>query len=162
MPRLPDVSTPHHAALAALAGSWSGRSTTWFEPGAPGLEAPFNARAVMVMGGRFLELRYDSALDGKDFSGVLVVGFEGARKLHVATWMDEFHTGTAMMLLEGAPSGGTMPDMRGSWYAGDEKWGWRIAFAPEGKDRLTLRMWNVTPAGEDQLGLEIALERRSA
>ena len=78
-----------------------------------------------------------------------------------AAWVDTFHTSsTGIMLSEGPYSEGSPSVCVLGSYAAPPgpPWGWRTSFAPAG-DRLLIRHFNVSPAGEDGLAAEIDYTR---
>ena len=51
------------------------------------------------------------------------------------------------------------PDVLGSYPAGPETWGWRTTLTLKVRDRLILRHYNITPKGEESLGVEFDYRR---
>ena len=51
----------------------------------------------MILGGRYLEQRYEGTMMGQPFSGIGVTGFDNYKKKFVSTWVDSM--GTAIMTM---------------------------------------------------------------
>ncbi len=151
-----------HQRLQRLAGEYSGTAKTWMEPGKPPAEAAWEGRIEPILGGRFMRFEYRSSVFGDPIAGMLLFGLENDRAQYQFTWVDSFHTGTGTLLSTGpaVPAGKPM-DVRGTWYVKqtDETWGWRTELHDERDGEPVIRMYIATPAGEEGLGLEIALKR---
>jgi len=59
----------HHRHLQQLAGEWTSRARFWFAPGGPADESTGRAHNEMILGGRYLETRYEGVTGGMPFSG---------------------------------------------------------------------------------------------
>jgi len=162
-PVKPLPESPTHTRLSRWIGRYEGTAKTYLEPGKPPLEAPWQGEIHPWLGGRFIAFDYRSELFGDPFAGVLIVGFERDKSEFQVTWLDSFHTGTATLLSRGPEGQGGPIDVRGSYYVKqtDEHWGWRTEFHDDRDGSLTIRMFNATPAGEEDLGIEIHLSRKS-
>jgi hypothetical protein len=63
--------------------------------------------------------------------------------------------GDALMTCEGAPGSNGSIAVAGSYAAPPgPDWGWRIEIGPEREGGLSLRMFNVTPEGREDLAVE--------
>jgi hypothetical protein len=160
-PTAPFEPTGAHRRLARLVGTWVGTARTVFEPGAAGVEAPWEATAASLLGGRFLRFTYRSELNGQPLAGELLVAFETGEKLWRTAWVDSFHTGTALMASEGPAADGPIR-VTGRYFAaeGHPHWGWRTELHDDRPETLTLRMFNITPDGQEDLGVEVLLARQ--
>lgn len=151
-----------HARLARLAGDWRGVARTWLEPGKPPQEARWEGRIAPVLDGRFVRFTYGSELQGTPFAGELLVAFESGEGLWRMTWVDSFHTGTAILVSVGEGGPAAQPvSVRGSYFAapGHPHWGWRTELHDADAAQLVVRMFNVEPSGEESLGVELVLKR---
>ncbi len=119
--------TGPHALLRSMVGRWHGRSRLWFEPGALAGEDMVVAEVTPLHGGRWIRHDYSTRIDAKEHTGTALIGFHlDARKWQVA-WVDTFHTGSEIMLSEGAldqtsaargrrsPRGAVRPRARGGF-----------------------------------------------
>ena len=150
-----------HMRLARLAGGWKGLARTFIEPGKPPLEAAWEGRMAPVLGGRFLRFEYRSELFGAPLAGELLVAYESGEGLWRTSWVDSFHTGTAILVSvgDGAPTAQPV-SVRGSYFAapGHPHWGWRTEFHDGEAGSITLRMYNISPEGQEYLGVEVVLK----
>jgi hypothetical protein len=89
-----------HKALEAAVGSWDVRTKAWMAPGAAPAESAGTSENKMILGGRFLEQRYEGTVMGQPFSGIGVTGYDNYKNKAVATWIDSMST--SVMVLEGA------------------------------------------------------------
>lgn len=81
----------HHKHLQALEGCWTASCKAWMGQKEPQVSEGRSANR-MVLGGRFLEQRYESSFSGMPFSGIGMTGYDTYRKAYVATWADTFGT----------------------------------------------------------------------
>ncbi|MGA7992542.1 MAG: DUF1579 domain-containing protein [Thermoanaerobaculia bacterium] len=108
---------PAHKAMEAAVGSWDVKTKAWMAPGAPPSESAGTSENKMILGGRFLEQRYEGTMMGQPFSGIGVTGYDNYKKKVVATWIDSMST--AIMVMHGSwdksrkvlTSYGTMDDV---------------------------------------------------
>ena len=141
------------SVFAPFEGSWSGRSTLWLEPGSEGRPSSTTLHSQAVVRGKFLRLDYTWTFEGDPQAGSLLLGYDAKAQRYEAAWIDSWHMGSKIMHCSGEPGGG--PDLRGEYEVGDgsPNWGWRIALASN-DEGVTLRMWNVTPQGQEALAAE--------
>src|SRR5512147_885868 len=59
-----------HKKLEAMAGSWSVKSKMWAAPGAPPEEGDGTSENTMILGGRWLQQRFQGTAMGMPFEGV--------------------------------------------------------------------------------------------
>lgn len=145
-PTSPFKPTGAARRLVALAGRFQGPVLTWFDPAGEPERATMRAIATPVLGGRWLRLEYESEAMGDPHAGQLVLGIEPDLGELQASWIDSFHSPRAIMPLTGPVPAAKAPfSVRGSYAAGDQRWGWRIALAPVRGGGLALRMFNAPP-----------------
>jgi hypothetical protein len=89
-----------HARLAKLAGKWTTKTKSWTEPGKPPEETTGTCEFRMVLGGRYLEQRFEGSMMGQPYSGIGYTGYDNVRKKYEAYWIDA--AGTGMMVMSGA------------------------------------------------------------
>lgn len=146
--------------LAALQGDWR---ATYKLRGDPSFDSdtPSTATVAPILGGRFV--RIDYSWDADDFlqeqgpqHGSLLIGHEldtePAPGPVTVIWIDSWHQQRTAMVCKGTllESGGV--DVFGTWGGGDDSppWGWRTRIEPaDGEDGWSMRMWVVTPAGDE-------------
>jgi len=161
-PTKPYTPDEAHLRLARLVGGWSGSARTFLDPSKPPLEERWEGRMALVLGGRFLRFAYRSQLLGSPLAGELSLAYEAGEGLWRSSWMDSFHTGTALLVSVGEGGAAAQPlSVRGSYFAapGHPHWGWRTELHDGEAGSLTLRMYNVAPEGQEDLGVEVVLKR---
>ncbi len=159
-PYEPDAA---HARLAKLVGKWRGGSKTIMGPDAPAVEGPWEGEVTALLGGRFVRFGYRGMVGDKPHTGELTVAYESAEKVWRMSWIDSFHTGTAILGMASEPGrdGDSEIGARGTWFAaeGHPHWGWRTVIDDAQPGAMILRMYVATPEGEEALGVEVLLER---
>jgi hypothetical protein len=151
-----------HYFLAQLAGDWQGTARTWFEPDQLADVSPVQGQFRVALGGRLAVHEYTGLIEGQPFSGIALHGFDLAENRFVTAWADSCHNGTAIMFSEGergqwpgtASVLGSYPDGQGG-----PRWGWRTTLELPEPDHLLVRHYNITPAGEEALGVEFDYRR---
>jgi hypothetical protein len=146
----------HHALLHAMRGKWRGTTTTWFDPLKTPEESPTDARVELLLGGRFVRLTYASSVMGTKHAGEMTFAHADDH-FHIA-WLDSFHTSNAITPLDGARGKNDISCL-GSYAAGTETWGWRIAAAVNDKGELVVQEWNISPSGQEDRAIEMRLTR---
>lgn len=148
-----------YPALAALVGRWSGDNAVWLEPGADPLRSNASAEVSLEAEGQVLRMRYLWAEDGKPQSGILLLVGDATLTAWVGSWTDSWHLAHQLMDLRGTGDGNSV-SVRGTYAAPPgPDWGWRLALEAGDADRCTLRMYNITPDGEEALAVETRLSR---
>jgi hypothetical protein len=144
------------ADLHPLIGDWEGTSRLVL-PGEPDRRSVTAATVQPVALGTFVSIAYSWEFDGAPQEGLLLLGEEGGAI--TAVFVDSWHMDDALMLCRGPVAAGGAVDVRGAYAVeGGPDWGWRIVVEPAA-DALGIRMYNVTPAGEEFLGVEAAYRR---
>lgn len=153
------LSDGPHAFLARLAGGWTGRTKTWFEPDKLADESPFEGRFTPALDGRFVLFEYTSELAGEPRGGRAWYGYHLDRARYTKAWIDSFHTGTDIMTFTGGPVTGGF-EVAGEYSVGDSPvWGWRSRVNLDGDD-LVITDFNVMPGHEPAKAIETTLRRR--
>jgi hypothetical protein len=118
-----------HKKLNVMAGTFDAKVKMWMEPGAPPMESSGKAVNEWVLGGRWLQQRFDGMMMGMPFNGIGYTGYDNIRQMYVGTWMDSMST-SYMTSSGGAPdasgktwsfSGMAMDPMSGEAVNFDEK-----------------------------------------
>lgn len=152
--RPPDFAgTPQHAELGALAGHHQGTVRTFLEPDKPALESDDTLYIEPMLGGRFVRIQWFGSLNGKARQGELVLGYHVDAAEHELSWVDTFHTGSAILHFRGAPATDGAIQVRGSYLAGDERWGFALELVRT-REGLRLRATNISPAGQEYPAIE--------
>ena len=82
----------------------------------------------------------------------MLLGFHRDAEQYEMTWVDSFHTGSAIIWSTGAPREDGVIAVTGSYLAGGERWGWRTEFHT--RNGLIMRAYNISPAGEEAPAIE--------
>jgi hypothetical protein len=93
-----------HKKLNAMAGTFDAKVKTWTEPGAAPMESSGKSVNEWVLGGRWLQQRFESTFMNMPFSGIGYTGYDNIRQMYVGTWMDTMST-SAMTISGSAPEG---------------------------------------------------------
>ena len=151
--------SPHHF-LARLAGGWTGKSKLWLEPDKLADESPVVGTIQLVLDGRFALYLYQGSIKGEVQHGMFMVGYNTLTDQYEASWVDSFHTNTAIMFCTGnvTESGffvlGSYPDPNGG-----PDWDWRTEVELLDNDHLIISAYNITPEGEEVQATEARLTR---
>ena len=140
--------------LTHLTGPWTGPSRTWLDPSGEPETSTWHVDVESLLDGRYVRLRYRGECCGKPHTGEMTLGVDAHE--HTMYWIDSFHTGASAMWSTG-PAGDAI-SVLGSYRAGEQRWGWRTAFAVEG-EQLVLTAFNIWPDGREQPAIEVRLAR---
>lgn len=148
-----------HAELAHIAGDWQGVTRTWFGPDQLANESEISASIRPLLSGRFFLHEYECLFDGKPEQGLALYGFHIDEAQWEAAWVDDFHTGTAILFSQGT---GETFNALGSYFAGanEPRWGWRTEISQPHSDRLLITMHNIPPGGEAVKAVEFDYRRK--
>ena len=152
----------HHEHLARLVGEWEWTSKMWMQPGAPPMETKGNAVNEMLMGGRFLESRFNGSFMGQPFNGISIEGFDNLQERHVGVWFDS--GGTMMLNFLGECSEGGKILTTSAKYIDPmsgkpAKMKGKTTVANDNEYRF--ESWNSDESGEFQKTMEINYKRKS-
>lgn len=147
--------------LAKLTGNWSGKSRlhlSWMP------ESPFNsdsnASIALTAKGGFLKIEYDWSYDGRTQEGLILLGTEKDSDLIKAFWIDSWHLNDKFMVSEGRQDGSGAFSLKGFYAVPDHPdWGWRTVIGSESENAFKIIMYNVSPAGAEDLAVEAIYNR---
>lgn len=150
-----------HKALDALVGSWDVTSKFWMAPGAPPTESAGTSENKMILGGRYLEQRYEGTMMGGPFSGIGVTAFDNYKKKFVSTWVDSMGTGIMMMTGTFDKAGKIIT----SWGMMDDPAAKKTMKAKTAvtivdADHHTYESWHTGPDGKMIKDLEVSYSRK--
>jgi hypothetical protein len=150
-----------HKKLNAMAGTFDAKVKTWPEPGAPAMESTGKSVNEWVLGGRWLQQKFESSFMNMPFNGIGYTGYDNVRQMYVGTWMDSMST-SVMTTSGSAPEGsgktwsfsGMMMDpMSGEAVNYDEK------ITVVDNDHHVLEMYGPAPNGTMFKMMEITYSR---
>jgi hypothetical protein len=90
---------PEHKLLASLAGTYDAKVKAYFDPSKPPDESAGTMERKMIMGGRFLQERYEGKAAGQQFFGMGIMGYDKQKKKYTSVWIDTMTT--SMMQSQG-------------------------------------------------------------
>ena len=147
--------------LLAFTGNWQGKNSLWLSPDEPVRESTTTLSLNPTINGKFIQVKYTWADEGKPQEGMLLIGYENERQLATAVWVDSWHMGEKYMFCQGVIHENGSVDVRGQYQAPTgPDWGWRIVIEPESENTLNLIMYNTTPKGEEALAVEAKYSRK--
>ncbi len=156
-------STPGepHARLAKLAGKWTTKTKSWTEPGKPPEETPGTCEFRMVLGGRYLEQRFEGSMMGQPFTGIGYTGYDNVKKKYEAYWIDS--AGTGMLVMTGSQDkSGKKTVYTGSMI--DPTNGKPVAIrsvdTEVDADNILFEMWTSGPDGKMVKSMEMSSARK--
>lgn len=148
-----------HRKLEPFAGDWNVHVKSWMAPGAPVMESKGTATQKWILGGRWLEQRFNGDFMGMPFEGIGYTGYDNLKKSYVGSWMDNMSTGS--MTTTGSMDGnklkfeGSMIDpMTGKDTLVKET----ITIVNDDEHRM--EMWSPGPDGKMFKSMEIVYTRR--
>ena len=149
-----------HKALDVMVGTWDTKVKYFPEMGAPAMESSGTAVNEWVLGGRWLQQKFEGSMMGAPFSGIGYTGYDNIRKMYVGTWMDSMST--QVMSSTGSGSSGntysftaTMMDpVSGEPTSAEEKV--RVI----DKDHHVFEMWGPDMDGHNYKMMEITYTRK--
>ena len=144
------------ASLQSAVGTWDGTKKL-FLPGEPTRESESTLTVALAAQGKFSTIAYTWTFEGEPQDGLMVIGSNEEQV--VTAWIDSWHTGDQMMQCEGQVDANGEIVVRGSYKVeGHPDWGWRMVVAPT-SNALRIEMYNVTPDGQEMLGVEATYSR---
>jgi hypothetical protein len=87
---------PIHQMMAESAGEWTSQLTMWQDPAQPPMKYDVTITNEMIMGGRYLKTFSKGDMMGMPFEGMMLLGYDNAKKEFTAVWYDNFGTGTSV------------------------------------------------------------------
>ena len=78
-------SSPEHARLSAMAGTWDVEMTFWFRPGGPAVTSKGVSTIQSLFGGLFIEEKIEGTLNGTPFTTLAWTGFNTVTHRYEAT-----------------------------------------------------------------------------
>ena len=148
-----------HKSLSAMAGTWDTKMKFWMMPGAEPMSGTGKSENKMVMGGRYLEQRFQGSYAGMPFEGLGHTGYDNVKKQYWGTWLDSMSTClvTATGKIDGKTmtfNGTTTDPMSGKDTPFEE----RITILDA--DHHNFEMWGPGPDGTMFKMMEIAYSRK--
>jgi len=104
----------HHVFLKNYIGDWQVETTAMMTPGAAPEKSQSTEHAEMIMGGRFVMIRFTGTMMGQPFEGLQIIGYDNIGKKCQTFWID--NAGTSFYTTSGEldKTGKTL-DEKGQW-----------------------------------------------
>ncbi len=151
-----------HARFAKLAGSWTTKTKSWMDPAQPPEETTGSCEFRTVLGGRYLEQRFEGSMMGQPFSGIGFTGYDNVKKKYESYWIDS--AGTGMMIMSGTPDkSGKKTVYTGSMLdptTNGKKVALRSVDTEVDADNLLFEMWMSGPDGKMAKSMEMVYTRK--
>ena len=154
------ATNENHSFLAGFAGEWTVTTTSWMQPGAPPVTNAGTAKIEIVLGGRYLMMRFAGQMFGQLYEGLQIVGYDNQQRKYVSLWIDSM--GTAFYLTTGTrePNSNTINDT-GVWpdpMGGTSKV--RAVTKLVSPDEYTYELYMVNPDGSEFKSFEYRATRK--
>jgi len=106
----------NHAYFNDLVGKWDVKTTAWMAPDAKPVVSQGSCDAQVILGGRFIMMKFTGTMFGQPFEGMEIVGYDNLKKKYVTFWIDNWSTsfylteGTRDTLTKAETETGDWPD----------------------------------------------------
>jgi uncharacterized protein DUF1579 len=162
MEMMAKYSTPgaEHKKLESYVGTWDTSVKMWMEPGAAAQESTGTAENSMILGGRYLQQKFEGTMMGQPFSGIGYTGYDLYKKRYISTWMDTM--GTSIMSMTGNPDASGKMVMTGSMDdpMTGKKMNFKEVMTDVDNDHQVFEMWATGANGKMFKNLEIHYTRK--
>ncbi len=149
-----------HKALNGMVGTWDAKVTMWNKPGAPPMSATGVSENKWILGGRWIEQRYEGTMMGAPFSGIGYSGYDNVKKKYVGTWMDTMSTA----VMNSVATGGDAKSMTFRSSMDDPMTGKAIPVTEKinmtDADHMSFEMWVPGPDGKVFKTMQIDYTRK--
>ena len=150
-----------HKLLENMVGTFDAKVSSWMQPGAPPMVSTGTSVNSWILGGRFVEQKFNGSFMGQPFSGIGYTGYDNIKKQYWGSWMDSMSTGVMMSTGSTSDNGKTwkftasMPDPMTGKDAPMEE---RVTVTD--KNHHLFEMWSPGPDGKMYKMMEITYTRK--
>lgn len=151
---------PMHKVLQEMAGTWDTAVKYWMGPGEPAVSRGLSENK-MILGGRYLQQKYEGEAMGKPFHGLGLTGYDNVAQAFAGIWIDDMGTGV-MTSTGGLDPSGKILTLSTVWNdptAKGPKKG-RSVIQIVSHDKHVLEMYDTGPDGKEMKVMEITYTRR--
>lgn len=149
----------HHKHLEQAVGTWDATVKLWMAPGAPPMETKGVAKNKLILGGRFLQMKFEGEVMGQPFQGVGLEGYDNSKKKHVGIWADNLST--MIMGLEGECDGdGKVRTMYSQYEGPDGMQKVKTIITMESAKRHRYESWTIPADGDPVKTMEIVYTKQ--
>jgi hypothetical protein len=140
------------------ATSWAGESKLWLDSAQPATTSDVTAHIGLVANAHAASIQYTWYFEDVTHEGVLLVGAREDASVET-TWLDSFHTSDGFMVSKGNLLEGQKLNVIASYATPTgPDWGWRTEIEKLSDAAWRLRMFNITPSGEETYAFEMNLQ----
>lgn len=151
-----------HKKLEPFVGNWDVTVKSWMSPGAPPMESTGSAESRWILGGRYIEERFQGNFMGQPFNGIGYTGYDNTKKHYVSTWMDNMST-QVMYSAGSADSSGKQMAFAANMAdptAGGKNVRVDMKITVADNDHHMMEMWGPAPDGTVYKSMEIRYTRK--
>ena len=153
-------STPEHARLTAMAGTWDVELTFWLRPGGPGVTSKGVSTIQPLFGGLFIEEKIEGTLNGTPFTTLAWTGFNTVTHRYEATRIAS--TNTIRIVETGGYDESTKQfELKADYPLGGDTWHQRTVIQPTTADTMTAASYLSFGNVPEWKSVEIKYTRRS-
>lgn len=137
-------------------GLWRGKSKLnlpWLAPEKRVSESHSSLHIDTDSQDKFATITYNWQYEGKREEGTIILAKEAEANVVTFGWVDSWHQNGGVMHLKGEDAGAGSIKAKGEYSADKEMWGWTLEIIST-HDSLTIKMDNLTPAGEPTWAVE--------
>jgi hypothetical protein len=135
--------------------AWAGESKLWLDSTQPPVTSEVTARIALVANGNAASITYTWYFEDVTQAGILLVGVHEDGSVE-ASLLDSFHTSDGFMVSKGNVLEGQKLDVLASYAAPPgPDWGWRTEIEKLSDAAWRVRMFNITPSGDEAFGFEM-------
>ncbi|MHA1111567.1 MAG: DUF1579 family protein [Promethearchaeota archaeon] len=143
-----------------IVGNWEGTAITYFKPDELGDKSQIKGTIIEVLDGLFLLHEYEGTLMKNKMLGLAIYGYNKNKKQFEIAWVDNQHMGPEIMFSKARNTDNKF-SVLGHYTGADENdvWGWRTILEHIDPDNLVIQHFNITPDGQEYLGVDIDYKR---
>ncbi len=142
-------------------GNWQGKKhlfLSWLPNPEHISDSTFSARPVAQ--GKFLQCSYTWSHEGQSHEGELLLGIDDEHSTATGGWIDSWHQSKKVMFLDGIKEASGAVNILGSFEVPPgPDWGWRIVIQMVSDEALEMKMFNISPEGEEELGVHAKYQK---
>lgn len=136
-----------------LLGKWEGTSRLFHEGDI--YDSLSTAEIRTVGQEQFVLITYAWEIEGEVQEGQITFVSKIKEQPTKATWLDSWHIRNSIMICEATENQEGTILLNGSYPAPPgPDWGWRIEVGSDRGDLLLMRMFNISPAGQEELAVQ--------
>ncbi len=146
-----------HKKLAETAGEWTA-DVEDYSAGQP-MKSTGTAKFTMLLGGRYLQQEFKGSMNGEQFEGIGIVGYDNLTKQFQEIWIDSM--GTAIYVSKGSRLDDKTTEAKGKMtMPGAGEMEMRSVAKHADKDHMTFEMYGPGPDGKEMLFIKISYTRK--